>query len=752
MEKGEEELPTLDLKDGNIQGTTDKSNEPSVSDDIETLFFDGNEKKPSNEQAPEEEKKSLFEQEQTNDEVIDTTKDVENKTEEPKKEETPKQEEKKEEPKKEEAPKQEEKKEEPKKEETQKQEEKKEEINKEEPKKEAPQNGEVKKPVPSQNQKPNGPAKPPMGAKQGVPNKPVQGGKPAPQDQKPSQDANGKPPEKLVGKPVPPPTGKPHAPVFEKESSAPGVPVSRAVIAERERKAKKEAELAAAEARRILEEKRKAEEEARLKAEEERKAKEEAKKAAESGALEPPKEEVKTETPAQTDASVQATPATGSIFEPGAQPKQNPEIIDTTGTTPQPNLQVTQPISIPIDPNNNGPIYVMIQNPGNVVQGGIGGVIPQNITIQPAVQNNQVVNPNAEPTLQNVQQPSTGTKNEGLGSYKLNSSLLNKLSSDENLLKEYVGNNYYKLSKGIINFAAFFFNSIYLLFRKMPMFALIVFALELLAICIINQPLVLVGVFLVEAVLFNKIYMVKSKNAIKRLRMKYADQYVLRRMCGKRGGTNFGFALIGVIFEVAAIFVLIFYGYGRSITKYLAEFGIDISISDVILKVPLFSEGSEEPSSYNGILIIDTNITILDELNVGVARSFKSTMYNNGYRLSYSYSDNTKRINKCSLKLVSVKKYNSSETLISQIAKHYGEVPDEVNNGWNNVKVTTKRGTTYYYSINKEDKVYLFIYDEENNAPQDCDSYREEVFSTIIFKDKMIESGTEETEEQKVNN
>ena len=743
MEKGEEQLPTLDLKDGNIQGTTDKSSTSGVSDDIETLFFGAKENKPSTESTPKEEKKSLFEVEQTNNDVIDTTNTVEKKNNEPKKEETSKEEVKKEEPKKAEAPKEEVKKEEP----------KKAEAPKEEVKKPEPQNGEVKKSVLPQKGKPTGPIKPQSGKPQ-APNKPPQGGKPlAPQGAKPVQGNNGKPPEKLTGKPVPPPTGKPQAPVFEKESSAPGVPISRAVIAERERKAKREAELAAQEARRILEEKKKAEEEARLKAEEERKAAAEAKKAAETTALEPPKgEEIKNETPAPDNQNGSGSTGTGSIFEPGAQPKQNEEIIDTTGTA-QPNLQVTQPISIPIDPNNNGPIYVMIQNPGNIVpNGAIGGIAPQNITIQPAVQNNQQVPQNGEPTLQSVQQPNTGTKNEGLGSYKLNSSLLNKLSSDENLLKEYIGNNYYKLSKGIINFAAFFFNSIYLLFRKMPLFALIVFALELVAICIINQPLVLLGVFLVLAVLFNKVYMVKSKKAIKRLRMKYADQYVLRRMCAKRGGTNFGFALVGIIFEVAAIFVLIFYGYGRSITKYLANFGIDISITDVILKVPLFSEGSEEPSSYNGIIIVDTDVKILDELNIGVARSFKPTVYNNAYRLSYNYSDNTKRINKCSLKLVSVKKYNSSETLISQIAKHYGSTPDEIKNGWNNVKVTTKRGVTYYYSINKEDKVYLFTYDEENNAPQDCDSYREEVFSTIVFKDKMIEEETETVEQQKVSN
>ena len=744
MEKGEEQLPTLDLKDGNIQGTTDKSSTSGVSDDIETLFFDDSETEVTSKQGTsQEEKKSIFEEEQTNDNLIDTTKTNNNdEKEEPKKEEAPKQEVKKEEPKKEEVPKQEVKKEEPKKEEAPKPEIKKDDNI--EAKKPTPQPSKNGEPVKSQsNVKPTNPVKPQDGAKPGNMGKPSPGN-------------NGKPPEKLVGKPVPPPTGKPQAPVFEKNSSSPGVPVSRAVLAERERKAKREAELAAQEARRILEEKKKAEEEARLKAEEERKAAEEAKKAAESKALEPPKEELKIELPGENGVNNQgtATVGSGSIFEPGNEPKQNEEIIDTTATVVTPNLQMTQPISIPIDPGNSGPIYVMIQNPASTIQNVPAQIIPQNIEVQPVQPVQPVTNPTPEPTIQSVQN-NNGTKNEGFGSYKLNSSLLDKLSSDENLIKEYIGNNYYKITKGKINFGAFFLNSIYLLFRKMPLFALIIFAIELLAICIINQPLILIGVFLVLSVIFNKVYMQKARTTIKKLRGKYSDQYVLRRMCGKRGGTNFGFAIVGVVFEVVAILVLIFYGYGNSITKYLAEYGIDISLSDIILKVPLFNEGSEEPSSYNGIQIIDTNVIILDEMNVGVANSFKPTATNSDFRLSYSYSDNTKRINKCNLRMVSVRKYNSAETLISQIANYYKTTQGEMKNGWYNVKASTKRGTIYYYSINRENKVYLFTYTVENNAPQDCESYREEIFSTIIFRDKMVEEASEEqqqTDQQKVSN
>ena len=288
----------------------------------------------------------------------------------------------------------------------------------------------------------------------------------------------------------------------------------------------------------------------------------------------------------------------------------------------------------------------------------------------------------------------------------------------------------------------------------MPLLGLIIFILEMVVLNLADQPIILLVIFLLLSIIINKIYVSKSFRKIKKLRVKNSeDQFTLRRVCAKAGGTNFGYAFFGLLFEVGFIFFLVFYGYGTNMTKYLGKLGISLNITDSILKVEFLKDVNNNPQSFNGLLITDTSVNVFDEFDIKIPEVFNSNIFNDTYRVSYEYFDNKKTNNTCSLKLESIKRYNSSQKLISQMAKYYNTSVLPTKEGWENIKVSNSNGTTYYYAINKDEKVYLFTYGIEKNAPLDCESaYLEQIFNSIIKKVPGQELNENQTQDQNKTN
>ena len=53
---------------------------------------------------------------------------------------------------------------------------------------------------------------------------------------------------------------------------------------------------------------------------------------------------------------------------------------------------------------------------------------------------------------------------------------------------------------------------------------------------------------------------------------------------------------------------------------------------------------------------------------------------------------------------------------------------------WHNFSYTGSFGTTYYYLMNKEDKVFKLEFEIEEDATTDCLSYKDEIINSIIIK------------------
>ena len=88
-----------------------------------------------------------------------------------------------------------------------------------------------------------------------------------------------------------------------------------------------------------------------------------------------------------------------------------------------------------------------------------------------------------------------------------------------------------------------------------------------------------------------------------------------------------------------------------------------------------------------------------------------------------------------------IKYFTSSEDLITQMVKFYKEdnatpLKKETINGinWYSFSFTNDIGTSYYYALDKNNKVYVLNYDVQSDTDSNCETYRGEIINSIKEK------------------
>ena len=131
---------------------------------------------------------------------------------------------------------------------------------------------------------------------------------------------------------------------------------------------------------------------------------------------------------------------------------------------------------------------------------------------------------------------------------------------NEDLLQAYIGKNYNKIVGKRNNWSAFFFGGLYLLYRKMYLYALIVQLFQSAVISYITSSImhaniadnrmmiILLGVtclmvLLMISLSFNGLYINKSINNINHIKEKYPKEKLID-VCKEKGGTNLAMAII----------------------------------------------------------------------------------------------------------------------------------------------------------------------------------------------------------------
>lgn len=87
----------------------------------------------------------------------------------------------------------------------------------------------------------------------------------------------------------------------------------------------------------------------------------------------------------------------------------------------------------------------------------------------------------------------------------------NNSYNDEDLLKSFIGNNYEKITRSPFNLVVFFFTSLYMFYRKMFLYGLLAFLINLVILCLANNYLVTYAFNGVVGLFINKIYLSYAK-------------------------------------------------------------------------------------------------------------------------------------------------------------------------------------------------------------------------------------------------
>lgn len=359
---------------------------------------------------------------------------------------------------------------------------------------------------------------------------------------------------------------------------------------------------------------------------------------------------------------------------------------------------------------------------------------------------------------------------------------------DEELLKLYIGRNYDKITSKVFNVWAFLLNIIYLLYRKMYLLSLVVGLLFLL-VCFINNIVVYFIYILLVGFFTNNLYVSFAKKNINRIKLKYKDRTIddVKRKCKNVGGTNIVFGLLAIALEVGLIvlgYILMSYGDKLDFSKseYNPFFNPEEEISEIpevdkILDTDDDNETSETddstkteteeeedktkkekfelPGMYKivneGIDILsiiisdkyDGEIEPIDDEDISNSYYLVVPQYykNNSKHYIYDYEySKLGHSGKCSLKFYASEDYLSAKKLVKEMIKYYESYGssklEKIN--MNNIDwysfTTDYQNKTHYYISKKNNKVFVFEYNIEYDAPEECETNFKHIVQSITEK------------------
>lgn len=296
---------------------------------------------------------------------------------------------------------------------------------------------------------------------------------------------------------------------------------------------------------------------------------------------------------------------------------------------------------------------------------------------------------------------------------------------DNELLISFVGKNADKILNKRFNFSGFFFSFFYMFYRKMFLYGLSVFIINLIVLNVYYNPLIILLFNIAVGIEVNKIYQKHAKNKINSVKTNhpFGKMEDLKRECGIQGGTNGGFIFAGSIISVGFTFLLVI---------VLSMFGITNGFISMIKGV-----SSGENGVYSGVLIFDSDNKANELFSIAIPEKFEK---NDSFD-EYSYSSGEGTFDKCVFSFKPVAGFSDASNLITQMHDFYtttAEVSNVLSVKYNGIEWSYFSGDfisySYYYATSKDGKVYLFEYDIGEDADEECQNYREKIITSIKNK------------------
>ena len=306
--------------------------------------------------------------------------------------------------------------------------------------------------------------------------------------------------------------------------------------------------------------------------------------------------------------------------------------------------------------------------------------------------------------------------------------------TENDYLKNYIGNNANKIMRNPINFSAFIFGYAYYFYRKSFVFGIISLLLNVGIPFIYsklnyNNVYYLLGALvlssLILSILFNKIYVNTSRKKVRSIISKHpgVDSYSLGNLLSVSGGTSFIYFLLACIIYGGATYYL-----GTSETLMLLY---DEGYSIV--------SGNKSIDVSTGVITYDT-VDLSKKINISLPEVFVETEKSNTkYKYSYNFDDNgnacSENCNSCEVTLSTVKGFRTAEQFAKAWSEYQNVSMSDIT--FNNIKWYTFNyeflGNNIDFVTDKSLKLYyLNIKDLSNNNM--CKKYIEQILSSISFK------------------
>ena len=143
--------------------------------------------------------------------------------------------------------------------------------------------------------------------------------------------------------------------------------------------------------------------------------------------------------------------------------------------------------------------------------------------------------------------------------YKNQTSTNTNFTNDEELLKAFIGSNYEKITNRQFNFAGFFFTMFYMFYRKMFLYSVLLFLVNLVVLNVINNLIVILVFNIVVGLFVNKLYIYYANKKIAKIKFQNSEKDVneLKEICATKGGTSVGNIFLGFVAELSIAFIVL---------------------------------------------------------------------------------------------------------------------------------------------------------------------------------------------------
>lgn len=296
-----------------------------------------------------------------------------------------------------------------------------------------------------------------------------------------------------------------------------------------------------------------------------------------------------------------------------------------------------------------------------------------------------------------------------------------------NLLMSFIGYKYEKFSSNVFNPFALIFAEFYVLYRRMVLLGLILFATRI-ALIVYISPYISLLINIILFLTFNKLYIffASSKVSMAERLNKNCSYEQLTEIVASKGQVKMSNPItvifLSITIGIVAVVIASINGTSTGIFK-------DFNVLKILGKNPQFK----------GDLVIDENANINANYEIIVPSEISTADSSEHGILAGIKTDPNDNFSNCHYRFNVLKDYSDPKNLAEQMTNYYNikKKPEllQINSiSWYHITYENN-GTVNLYLTSRNKKVYMYEFREEQNANKEsCQAYNDSILNSIYYK------------------